>query len=80
MQDTPLQVQEEKIIDYQRQEHVRFGQYCPFEVTTEQVGFITLQKDLTWICTFGYQARPYIIAIGYLGALIYLLIGLRSKD
>lgn len=78
--NTALEIKEEKIDQFKREDHVRFGQYCPFQVTTEQVGFITVEKDLTWMCTFGHEANPYIKAIGYLGALIYILIAMRSKS
>ncbi len=44
------------------------------------LGSITFTKDLTFICSYGADARPYIIALGYFGALIYLLYGLRSRN
>jgi|GEM_PF-2810415 len=80
MTDTPFQIQEQQITQFQREDHVRFGQTCPFQKTTENLGYFTVEKDITFICDFGHEARPYIQALGYLGALIYLLIALRSKD
>ncbi|MQZ29591.1 hypothetical protein F4U02_01040 [Acinetobacter haemolyticus] len=78
--DTPFHIQDQPVIEYQREEHVRFGQYCPYQRTTQNVGYFTFEKDITFICDFGHEARPYIIALGYLGALIYLLIAMRGKD
>lgn len=78
--DTPFQIQDQPVIEYQREEHITFGKYCPYKRTTQNVGYFTFEKDITFICDFGHEARPYIIALGYLGALIYLLIAMRSKD
>ncbi|MCH7341474.1 kinetochore Spc7 family protein [Acinetobacter higginsii] len=78
--DSPFQIKEEQITDFQREDHIRFGQYCPYSRTVEDIGYFKFEKDLTFICEFGQEANPYIRAIGYLGALIYLLIALRSRE
>ncbi len=78
--DSPFQIKEEHITDFQREDHIRFGQYCPYSRTVEDIGYFKFEKDLTFICDFGQEANPYIRAIGYLGALIYLLIALRSRE
>ncbi|MCU4389291.1 hypothetical protein KTH73_00985 [Acinetobacter courvalinii] len=78
--DSPFQIKEEQITDFQREDHIRFGQYCPYSRTVEDIGYFKFEKDLTFICEFGKEANPYIRAIGYLGALIYLLIALRSRE
>ncbi|EXB45054.1 hypothetical protein J522_3969 [Acinetobacter baumannii 146457] len=78
--DSPFQIKEEHITDFQREDHIRFGQYCPYSRTVEDIGYFKFEKDLTFICEFGQEANPYIRAIGYLGALIYLLIALRSRE
>lgn len=80
-----LEIKEEILPGYERKNYVQFTNTCPF--TSEQVsipmgvlGSITFTKDLTFICSYGADARPYIIGLGYLGALIYLLHGLRSRN
>nr|WP_252510814.1 hypothetical protein [Acinetobacter baumannii] len=83
--EKPLEVKNENVTDYDRQNHVVFGQYCPFspEQTALPVapGYeMTVSSDLTPICTFGEKARPIIQLIGHLGALLFVLAALRSKD
>lgn len=80
-----LEIKEEILPGYERKNYVQFTNTCPF--TSEQVslpmgvlGSMTFTKDLTFICSYGADARPYIIGLGYLGALIYLLYGLRSRN
>ncbi|MCL8264052.1 hypothetical protein [Acinetobacter baumannii] len=83
--EKPLDVKKEDVTDYARQDHVVFGQYCPFspEQTALPVapGYeMTVSSDLTPICTFGEKARPIIQLIGHLGALLFVLAALRGKD
>lgn len=84
-QDSELQVQEEEITGFEQGNHVVFGSYCPFVATTREIpvapGYsMTFTDDLTFICEWGYKANPYIQLLGHLGALIFLLYGVRSKD
>lgn len=83
--EKPLEVKKEEVTDYARQDHVVFGQYCPFspEQTALPVapGYeMTVSSDLTPICTFGEKARPIIQLIGHLGALLFVLAALRGKE
>ncbi|WP_228265762.1 methyl-accepting chemotaxis protein [Acinetobacter baumannii] len=83
--EQPLQVKNETVMDYDRQDHIVFGQYCPFspEQTALPVapGYeMTVSSDLTPICTFGEKARPIIQLIGHLGALLFVLAALRGKE
>lgn len=85
LQDEQLEVEEQNITDYSRQDYVTFGKTCPFSphqvsIPMGLLGEINFEADLTYICTFGEQARPFIIGIGYLGGLIFLLIGLRNGN
>ncbi|MFW1646204.1 hypothetical protein [Acinetobacter guillouiae] len=80
-----LEIKEEMLPGYERKDYVQFTNTCPFTSQQESLpmgvlGTITFTKDLTFICSYGADARPYIIGLGYLGALIYLLYGLRSRN
>lgn len=80
-----LEIKEEMLPGYERKDYVQFTNSCPFTSQQESLpmgvlGTITFTKDLTFICSYGADARPYIIGLGYLGALIYLLYGLRSRN
>lgn len=81
--DEPLDIKQEKFDTYTRESHVIFASSCPFSPTAYSldlgVGSINFTNDLTFICDFGNQARPYIQGFGYLGGLIYLLIGIRNN-
>lgn len=83
--DESLQIDDQEIISYQHQDHIRFGQTCPFTPQTKTLpmgvlGSLEFETDLTFICTFGTDARPFVLGIGHLGALIFLLIGLRNGN
>lgn len=85
LENGQLEVKDEILPGYERKDYVQFINTCPF--TSEEVSLpmgvlppITFTKDLTFICSYGLDARPYIIGLGYLGALIYLLYGLRSRN
>ncbi|MFE8305941.1 hypothetical protein V4C87_18465, partial [Acinetobacter baumannii] len=85
LEDQTLEVEEQNITDYARQNYVIFGASCPFSAHQVSLplgilGEINFQADLTFICTFGTQARPFVIGLGYLGGLIYLLIGIRNGN
>lgn len=85
LQDEQLEVKEENITDYERKEYVTFGKTCPFtphqaSMPMGVLGEINFQTDLTFICTFGSEARPFVIGLGYLGGLIFLLIGIRNGN
>lgn len=85
LEDEPLEIEDKEIISYQREDHIQFGQTCPFSPQTKSLplgvlGSLEFETDLTFICTFGSEARPYVLGIGHLGALIFLLIGLRNGN
>ncbi|MEN8405750.1 hypothetical protein [Acinetobacter seifertii] len=91
MKDTPqlkdekLEVENEDIETYHRQDSVVFGKTCPFSpervsIPMGLVGSIDFDKDLTFFCTYGEQAAPYIQGLGYLGSLIFLMLGLRNGN
>lgn len=85
LKDKTLEVEEKEIISYQRQDYVQFGQSCPFTPKVQSLpmgvlGSIDFETDLTFICDFGVQARPYVLGLGHLAALIFLLIGLRNGN
>ena len=85
LENGKLEINDEVLPGYERKDYVQFTNTCPFspeEVNLPMgvLGSITFTKDLTFICSYGADARPYIIALGYFGALIYLLYGLRSRN
>lgn len=85
LEDESLEVEDKEIIAYQREDYIQFGQSCPFSPQIKSLplgvlGTLEFETDLTFICTFGYQARPYVLGLGHLGALIFLLIGLRNGN
>ena len=85
LEDEPLEIEEKELIEYERLNPIQFGQTCPFTPTTHALqlgvlGTLEFETDLTFICTTAVDARPYIIGIGHLAALIFLLIGLRNGN
>lgn len=83
--DETLEIEQHEVIPYVRENHVSFNAGCPFSPETAVIelgilGNLEFQKDLTFICTFGDQARPYIQGLGYLGGLVYLLVGIRNGN
>jgi hypothetical protein len=82
-QDGSLQIGNEQVAGYERENHVTFGQTCPFNQNTTVIDFgissFAFTTNLSFICDFGREARPYVIGIGHLLALIFLLIGLRNS-
>ena len=84
LENQQLEIQEENILDYQHENHVSFGQSCPFSPNTTVIDFgissFSFQTDLTFICMWGNQARAYVITLGHLGALIFLLLGIRNGN
>ncbi|MFW1886528.1 hypothetical protein ACG9X8_19585, partial [Acinetobacter nosocomialis] len=75
MKDTPelkdekLEVENEDIETYHRQDSVVFGKTCPFSpervyIPMGLVGSIDFDTDLTFFCTYGEQAAPYIQGLG----------------
>ena len=85
LEDEELEIIEKDVLGYQHDDHVKFGKACPFvreEVSLPMgvLGQITFEKDLTFICDWGLDAKPYIISIGTLGALIFLLYGIRNGN
>lgn len=80
--DEKLQIQERDVTDYKYEEHLKFGSSCPFSEKTEilnmGVGVMKVKYNLDFFCDFSREAKPTIIGIGHLGALIFLLIGIRS--
>lgn len=85
LQDEPLNIEEKQVIDYEHINYVQFGASCPFSPQTQSLpmgvlGSIDFETDLTFICNFGVEAKPYIVGLGHLGALIFLLIGIRNGN
>lgn len=85
LQDEPLEIEEQQIIDYEHVNYVQFGSSCPFSPSLISLpmgilGSMEFEQDLTFICDFGAEARPYVIGLGHLGALIFLLIGIRNGN
>jgi len=85
LKDEPLEIQDQNITDYARKDYVTFGASCPFSPNQVSLplgvlGELSFESDLTFICTFGNEARPFVIGLGYLGGLIFLLIGLRNGN
>ena len=80
--DEKLQIQERDVTDYKYEDHIKFGESCPFSEKTENldlgVGVIKFKYNLDFFCDFSREAKPTIVGIGHLGALIFLLIGIRS--
>ncbi|MDQ8943813.1 hypothetical protein [Acinetobacter soli] len=85
LQDESLAIDEEDITPYKREDYIVFGQTCPFEPKAYSLplgvaGSIDFEADASILCTYGYEARPFIQGLGYLGALMYLLYFLRSGN
>ncbi|KDM51469.1 hypothetical protein [Acinetobacter nosocomialis] len=85
LKDEKLEVENEDIQTYHRQDSVVFGKTCPFNpervsIPMGLIGSIDFDKDLTFFCTYGEQAAPYIQGLGYLGSLIFLMLGLRNGN
>lgn len=85
LQDEPLNIEEKQVIDYEHINYVQFGASCPFSPQSQSLpmgvlGSIDFETDLTFICNFGVEAKPYIVGLGHLGALIFLLIGIRNGN
>jgi len=85
LKDEKLEVEQEDIATYNRQDHVVFAKTCPFAPERVVIGLgiagsMEFDADLTFFCTIGGQAAPYIQGLGYLGSLIFLMIGLRSGN
>ena len=80
--DDKLEIQERDVTDYKYEQHVKFGSSCPFSEKTQNlpmgVGVMKVKYNLDFFCDFSREAKPTIIGIGHLGALIFLLIGIRS--
>lgn len=85
LKDEKLEVENEDIETYHRQDMVVFGKTCPFSpervsIPMGLIGSIDFDKDLSFFCTYGAQAAPYIQGLGYLGSLIFLMLGLRNGN
>lgn len=82
LQDKQLEVEQINPINYERQNYVQFGKSCPFSPQQYAlplgIGAIEFEADASVICTYGAIANPYIVALGHLGSLLYLLYALRS--
>lgn len=84
LEDKQLEIEDIKVIDYKRENYVSFGSNCPFTPQMQSLpmgilGSIDFETDLTFICDFGHDAKPYVLGLGHLGALIFLLLGLRAS-
>lgn len=85
LQDEPLNIEDKEVIDYEHINYVQFGSTCPFSPQAQSLpmgvlGSIDFETDLTFICSFGVEAKPYVIGLGHLAALIFLLIGIRNGN
>jgi len=85
LKDEELEIEDKSITDYERKDYVTFAKTCPFSphqvsLPLGVLGELSFESDLTFICTFGNEARPFVIGLGYLGGLIFLLIGLRNGN
>ncbi|RSE35105.1 hypothetical protein [Acinetobacter junii] len=82
LEDKQLEVEQINPINYERQNYVQFGKSCPFSPQQYAlplgIGSIQFEADASVICTYGAIANPYIVALGHLGSLLYLLHALRS--
>jgi hypothetical protein len=84
LEDKQLEIEDIKVVDYKRENHVSFGSSCPFTPQMQSLpmgilGSLDFETDLTFICDFGHDAKPYVLGLGHLGALIFLLLGLRAS-
>lgn len=81
--DSNVSIGDLGVPDYQKENHVVFGQSCPFSENTTVVDFgvssFLLKTNLSFICDYGHLARPYVIGIGHLLCLIFLVYGLRNN-
>lgn len=85
LEDEPLKIDEQNPLAFEHVDHVTFGQRCPFvkEIVALPMGVLgdmSFEKDLTFICDWGLDAKPFIISAGSLGALIFLLYGIRNGN
>lgn len=82
LKDESLEVDQENPLGYERLNYVQFGQTCPFSpqhyVLPMGLGVMEFEADASILCQYAAIARPFIIGIGHLGCLIYLLYALRS--
>lgn len=84
LEDKQLEIEDIKVVDYKRENHISFGSSCPFTPQMQSLpmgilGSLDFETDLTFICDFGHDAKPYVLGLGHLGALIFLLLGLRAS-
>lgn len=85
LENEELEIDEQQVINYVEENHVVFGKTCPFtpqavSMPLGSIGSMDFETDLSFICDFGYMANPYVLGIGHLGALIFLLIGIRNGN
>lgn len=85
LKDEELQIDDEDLTAYERKDYIKFGETCPFSAQAYSipmgfVGSLDFEADATIFCTYGQQARPFIIGLGYVGSLIYLLYALRDGN
>lgn len=85
LKDDDLKIENEPVESYERRDYIKFGETCPFSpqaysIPMGFVGSLDFEADATIFCTYGQQARPFIIGLGYVGSLIYLLYALRNGN
>ena len=85
LEDESLKIDEQNPLAFEHVDHVTFGKTCPFVKETVALpmgvlGNMSFEKDLTFICDWGLDAKPFIISAGSLGALIFLLYGIRNGN
>ncbi|MEN8322265.1 hypothetical protein ABFP09_15735, partial [Acinetobacter junii] len=82
LKDQQLEIEQDNPINFERKNYVQFGKSCPFSPQQYAlplgIGAIEFEADASVICTYGAIANPYIVALGHLGSLLYLLYALRS--
>ena len=82
LKDQQLEIEQQNPINFERKNYVQFGKSCPFAPQQYAlplgIGSIEFEADASVICTYGVIANPYIVALGHLGSLLYLLYALRS--
>lgn len=81
LKDEKPEIEEEKVEKFEEYS-VQFGKQCPFKSEKKFLGSKVLgmeyEKDLTPFCTVASGSRPYVIAIGYLVALLLIIKGVRG--
>lgn len=81
--DEKLDIEQVNPVQYEHRDYMRFGSHCAFgsgskSIDFGSVGGFNMSYDLSVICDYAKAIRPYVIGIGHLGALLFLLFGIRT--